>query len=77
MSNETLEQAVDRVLVENMRPGLKAVVDSILAKGVKPEEILARVRSLMCGNAGMLTLASIEAYLETKQATGCVNTRQP
>ncbi len=76
MSDE-LSKAVDEVLIDSMAPGLKAAIDRLLARGVNREGIMAFCKAsadreavrLGDPNRGKLTVAAIEAYLDSKKTT--------
>jgi hypothetical protein len=66
---ETLHQTVDRVLIDNLRPGLKEVLDEALSRGVSKARILQYIRCLTGGPRaprGGLTYLACEAYLDAK-----------
>ena len=70
---ESLEAAVDRVLIDSMHKGLKAAIDGALAGGATAAQVLARIHKLTGGpraQPGGLTYLAAEAYLEAKAKGG-------
>lgn len=68
-----LEAAAVRILIESMHPGLKDAIDDLIAKGATKKAILTFVRGKvegmrLPGGRGKLTLAGIEAYLDSLKA---------
>jgi hypothetical protein len=69
--HETLEHAARRILLDGLSAGLKAAVDGFLVRGASKPAVLAIVKSNIAKarqhpEQGKLTLAAVEAYLETK-----------
>lgn len=60
-----LGKLVDQVLVGNLAPGMKEVIDHALESGGSRKQILAHALRASKG-AYPLTMAAIEAYLDEK-----------
>jgi hypothetical protein len=70
---DTLEQEVDRILIDGMRPQLKAAIDAALAAGAHVQDVRRHIHRLTGGpNAqpGGLTYLACEAYLQKQAREG-------
>lgn len=66
MPPESLESALSRVLIDNLRPSLRDALAQALAAGKPPQQILARARRVTGGAqavTGGLTYLSVLAFL--------------
>lgn len=76
MASDELRAGIDETLVEWLPAGLKAAIDDALAEGADPGAVLVVVRRkverIAAGdpNKGRLTLAAVEAYLESRGMQG-------
>jgi hypothetical protein len=65
-----IARALDKVLIDHLTPRLKQHLDALLHGGRTKGEILQvlrrTVRRTFRGQNGQLTLAAVEAYLETR-----------
>lgn len=63
-----LEALLNPVLIDGLPQSLKDAIDSALAAGANPAEILRRAKR-QAGRRAPLTAAAVEAYLESKRGT--------
>ena len=75
-----LKAECDRVLIDNMSPGLKRALGDALARGVEPAVLLEGIRQRTGGPQsprGGLTYLAAEAYIAAATGYDQENTRVP
>lgn len=78
MSLEAVKSALDKTLIDGLRPELKDTIDRLIARGMSKRAVLEIVRvtiaratrGSMDVDRGKLTYAAIEAYLAGKPVAG-------